>query len=234
MTGANDAWRLESSGDFVTSGRFIQRVRTSEGVDVETYLAATPEMTVQLSGTTILDHGRAEILFDDISSTFSDIIDSNPSYRVLVTPYGATGALYVTDRTVDGFTIIESGAASDGVSVDWLVVAYRRDFAPVVTPSAPLVDPSSVSPTTEPVVDPVSPSDESVHEETTPETPIDDNISSDPAAPIEEESSPAPSEPSDLESDATDPGASTSPEGETSSDVSEVVTGGGEAESVSL
>ena len=224
MTGANDAWRLESSGDFVTSGRFIQRVRTSEGVDVETYLAATPEMTVQLSGTTTLDHGRAEILFDDISPTFSDIIDSNPSYRVLVTPYGATGALYVMDRTVDGFTIAESGASSDGVSVDWLVVAYRRDFAPVVTPSAPLVDPSSVSSAVESETSPLPPSDEGVGDEVTPEAPIGDNISSDPAVSTEEEPVLEPSEPPVFDSVVTDPGVSTSPEEETPAGASESET----------
>ncbi|MFA6018206.1 MAG: hypothetical protein WCT28_00365 [Patescibacteria group bacterium] len=130
LAGSSGSWRLESSGDLVTSGRLIQLVQSVSGENVETYAAASREMTVQLSGTVALDHGRASVRFSDIDPKFVSIIDINPTYRALVTPYGATGSLYVTNRTVDGFDIVESGTASSGVDVDWIVIAYRRDFAP--------------------------------------------------------------------------------------------------------
>lgn len=134
MTSASGAWYLSDTGDFVTSGRLVQLVRGNDGNNVETYPATSRDMTVQLTGTTILERGAATVHFADIDASFTNIIDSNPSYRVLVTPYGATGTLYVTNRTTDGFSIAESGAASNDVSVDWMVIAYRRDYAPVTTP----------------------------------------------------------------------------------------------------
>jgi len=164
MTSASGTWKLENNGDLVTSGRLIELVRSATGTDVETYAATTRQMTVQLSGSIVLDHGHADVKFADIDPSFVSIIDSNPTYRALVTPYGATGALYVTNRTIDGFTITESGAASTGVSVDWLVIASRRDYAPVpaAVPVSPVVAADSIAPSpstdvisaTEPIVDP--------------------------------------------------------------------------------
>ncbi len=139
MTSANGTWKLESDGDLVTSGRLIELVRSATGVDVETYAATTRQMTVQLSGSVVLDHGHANVKFADIDPSFVSVIDTSPTYRALVTPYGATGALYVTNRTIDGFTITESGAASTGVSVDWLVIASRRDYAPIPATVSPIV-----------------------------------------------------------------------------------------------
>lgn len=142
MTSADGTWRLEGDGDIVTSGRLIELVRSAQGTDVETYAAASRQMTVQISGTVDLVNGHADVRFADIDPSFVGIVDVNPTYRALVTPYGATGALYVTNRTVDGFSIAESGAASTGVSVDWLVIATRRDYAPAPSVSSPI--PSSV------------------------------------------------------------------------------------------
>lgn len=156
MTSSSGAWHLSETGDLVTSGRLIQLVRGNDGNNVETYATTSRDMTVQLTGTINLDHGAANVHFADIDSSFTNIIDSNPSYRVLVTPYGATGTLYVTNRTVDGFSIAESGAASNGVSVDWMVIAYRRDYAPVTAPAvAPVVTPG-VDPAVTPASDSVS------------------------------------------------------------------------------
>ena len=134
MTSANGTWKLEANGDFITSGRLIELVKSAAGIDVETYAATSRQMSVQLSGSVMLQNGSAIVKFADIDPSFMSIVDSNPTYRALVTPYGVTGALYVTNRTVDGFTITESGTASSGVSVDWLVIAFRRDHAPA-TPS---------------------------------------------------------------------------------------------------
>lgn len=154
MTSASGAWRLESDGDVITSGRLIELVRSAQGTDVETYAAASRQMTVQISGMVNLVNGRADVRFADIDPSFVGIVDENPTYRALVTPYGATGALYVTNRTVDGFSIAESGTASTGVSVDWLVIATRRDYVPVTENIAPVVPAApAVSPTPSSIID---------------------------------------------------------------------------------
>lgn len=146
MTGANEAWRLEADGDFVTSGRVIELVRSAQGADVETYAATSTQMTVQISGTVNLVNGHADVRFADVDPSFMSVVDSNPTYRAFVTPYGATGALYVTNRTVDGFSIAESGAASADVPVDWLVIATRRDYVVTPAPVAPIVPNVSSNP----------------------------------------------------------------------------------------
>ncbi len=162
LASASGAWRLESSGDFVTSGRLIELIASSSGVNVETYAVTSRHKTVQIAGTVTLEHGRAAVVFDDVDEVFTSITDLNPTYRVLVTPYGATGTLYVTNRTADGFDIVESGHVSGGVDVDWIAIAYRRDYAPdsveppVVVPevsgggesgdASPIIDPTTVSP----------------------------------------------------------------------------------------
>lgn len=139
LVSASGAWRLESNGDFLTSGRFISLIESSTGASVETYATTSRETMVQLSGTVNLVNGRAEVRFADVDPAFSSITDPHPSYRALVTPYGATGSLYVTNRTVDGFDIVESGTASTGIAVDWMVLAYRRDFAPAVQVPADVI-----------------------------------------------------------------------------------------------
>ncbi len=159
MSSASGAWRLDSNGDIVTSGRLIELVESSTGEKIETYAATSREMTVQLSGTIELDRGRAVVRFNEIDPVFTSIIDENPSYRALVTPYGATGSLYVTNRTAEGFEIVESGDATSGVDVDWIVIAYRRDYAPAVRNEA--LDAPSVS---QPVVEVMTDAGEVVSE----------------------------------------------------------------------
>lgn len=164
MTSASGAWRLESGGDLVTSGRLVELVRSTDGTDVKTYPATSTQTTVQLAGAATLMNGHADVKFADVDAAFSGIIDQNPTYRALVTPYGATGTLYVTNRTVNGFTITESGSASNNVQVDWLIIATRRDFA---TGAAPVVVAPVVVVPTEPIV--VAPSESAG---TTPTEPV--------------------------------------------------------------
>lgn len=230
MTSASGAWQLSETGDLVTSGRLVQLVRGNDGTNVETYPTTSREMTVQLAGTATLDRGAAIVRFADIDASFTNIIDSNPSYRVLVTPYGATGTLYVTNRTVDGFSIAESGAASNGVSVDWMVIAYRRDYAPVVTP---VVTPVVVPPVV-PSLDPTGPDASSVSDFITDSDASNADVSGDGATPIEEpvassdsasepdmteEAVPAPDSVSDISSeDAPSSESAVSSDGATTSD----------------
>ena len=233
MAGIDGVWRLENDGDFITSGRLIELVRSVEGTDVETYVAATLQKTVQLSGTVVLNNGRAEVTFADIDATFTSIIDTAPTYRALITPYGATGALFVTDRTVNGFAIVESGAASSGVSVDWFVIATRRDYAEVnaVPVEVPLVSnsvetPSEFStPSDSPVAggevatDEVTPSSDPVSESISDPAPVSDpEPISEPASSDSASSTSAPSDSSSLSHSPINGGEVASNESAPSSD----------------
>ena len=121
-------WRIEEDGDIVTRGRVVELIRSHQGEDVETSPALSRQMTVELSGTATLEDGHAVIAFEQIDPQFNDIIAVLAPYRVLLTPYAATGTLYVSERTPQGFMIREASGATDGVSVDWLVIAVHKDY----------------------------------------------------------------------------------------------------------
>ncbi len=129
LAGIGNNWQLLESGDFLTHGRFISLVKSYSGEDVETYGVVGRENTIELSGTSMLVDGKTKIVFEKIDPEFNDIIANTVPYRVLVTPAGMTGTVYVADRDNNGFTIRDTGNTS-GVAVDWLVIAYHKDFAP--------------------------------------------------------------------------------------------------------
>lgn len=122
-------WEIRENGDIVTNGQLTQVVESLQNTRVSTYATTSTETIVQLSGTSILHHGMARVNFEDIDQNYNDVISPDGTYRVLVTPNGVTGQLYVTDRSNAGF-IIRDASQGEGVSVDWLVLAYRHDLVP--------------------------------------------------------------------------------------------------------
>lgn len=136
LTGIGGNWRMMENGDFVTRGSIVALIRSFNGEEVETYAALGREHTVQLSGTAILRNGMVKVEFEMIDPTFNDVIANEVPYRVFVTPAGMAGTVYVSERSNEGFTVRDS-ANTNGVAVDWLVVAYHKDFAPAtVIPDA--------------------------------------------------------------------------------------------------
>ncbi len=130
LEGASNRWRIAEDGTFSTRGRLVSIIRSHQGQDVETYATTSTETTVQLSGTAELIDGFASVQFDSVDPNFNDIISNTADFRVYLTANTATGSLYAFDRTTDGFKIRESGnLASDGL-VDWMVIAYHKDYEP--------------------------------------------------------------------------------------------------------
>lgn len=141
LSGIGGTWRLEENGDFVTDGRLISVVNSYQNEDVETYAVTSRETTIQLSGTATLQAGSARVNFEEIDPGFNDVIADSVQYRVFLTPSAPTGQLFAMNRTLLGFDINDM-AGSNGVTVDWMAVAYHKDFAPT---SAPIVPASDVS-----------------------------------------------------------------------------------------
>ncbi|MFA6131270.1 MAG: hypothetical protein WC730_03350, partial [Patescibacteria group bacterium] len=129
MSGLAGAWTISENGDFVTDGRYISTINSYQNEPVETYATLSRESTIELSGVVNLQNGFAEVKFEDVDPKFNDIISNTAPYRVFITPEGVSGQLYVGSRTLDGFIISEVGGSST-VAVDWLVIAYHKDFAP--------------------------------------------------------------------------------------------------------
>lgn len=122
-------WEIRENGDIVTNGQLTQVVQSLQHTRVSTYAMTSTETLVQLSGTATMHNGMARVTFENVDPEFNDIISPEESYRVLVTPNGVTGQLYVTDRSNAGF-MIRDADGGEGVSVDWLVLAYRHDLVP--------------------------------------------------------------------------------------------------------
>jgi hypothetical protein len=129
LEGVSGNWSIGESGDFVTKGRVTEQVRSYAGELVNTYAVTSPQTSIELSGTATLQNGQATVAFEDIDPAFNDIISTTAPIKVLVTPAGITGQVYVMNKTADGFVIHDTGL-SNGVEVDWLVIAYHKDFEP--------------------------------------------------------------------------------------------------------
>lgn len=146
LAGIGGNWRMMENGDLVTRGSVVALIRSFAGEDVETYAALGREHTVQLSGTATLRNGMVKVEFEKVDPAFNDIISNEVPYRVFVTPAGMSGGVYVAERSNEGFTVRDA-ANTNGVAIDWLVIAYHKDFAPaMVTPD--VLAPETVSDTT--------------------------------------------------------------------------------------
>ncbi len=126
----NGRWKIEEDGDLATFGRLVHLIDSYQGETVETYATVSPQTTIQLSGSIELVDGSAVVNFEPIEPSFNDIISTSPDYKVLLTADAPTGALYVFNRTVGGFSIQETGGSSNA-TVDWLVIATHKDFVEI-------------------------------------------------------------------------------------------------------
>ncbi len=129
LSGIGSAWSIDDSGAFRTGDRFVQEIETYGGDTIETYAVTSRETTIQLSGTIELEQGRAHIYFDDYDESFADVVSLTAPYRVYLTAHNATGSLYAINRENDGFIIRDTEGTSH-VDVDWLVIAYHKDYEP--------------------------------------------------------------------------------------------------------
>lgn len=133
-------WRIEENGDFITRGRLRQIIKSHQGEDVETTAVLARESTIQLAGTVKMVNGSAIVNFEDIDPQFNDIIATDAPYRVFITANAPTNPIYVTNRTVNGFMIAESNGGLSTAEADFLVIAYHKDFAPVVEEEVQVVE----------------------------------------------------------------------------------------------
>jgi len=129
LVGIGSNWKISEDGQFSTKGQFVHLVKSYQGEDVETYAALSRNVTIQLTGTVELKQGSASIKFEDIDPKFNDIISNTQPYKVFLTADAPTNTLYAVNRSTSGFQIKENGGSSMA-TVDWMVIAYHKDFEP--------------------------------------------------------------------------------------------------------
>ncbi|MCH8049240.1 hypothetical protein IH979_00840, partial [Patescibacteria group bacterium] len=183
LAGISTNWRLDENGNFYTKGRYVHLVKSYQNEEVEVYGVLSRETTIQLSGTAEMKNGLAQIDFEDVDPKFNDVISTTQPYRVFITAFDATGQLYAVNRTVQGFEIRESGGSSS-TNVDWLVIAYHKDYEPIEKEETTSSEPPVEEP---PVEEP--PAEEPPAEELPAEPPVEEPPAEEPAAeepPVEE------------------------------------------------
>ena len=180
LAGLSEVWSIEEDGTIKTQAILKTMIKSYQNDLVETTAVTSREATVTLVGTAEIDDGIATIEFQDIDPSFRGIISNIAPIRVVVTPNGPV-SLYVEDKSNDGFTVRQIGGSDNGISFDWMVSAYRKDFEPeeYLHPDeavdSPIVEEPVVEPPTDaPTEEIVPPAEDTVTDTSTePEAPTD-------------------------------------------------------------
>lgn len=100
-----------------SSGCITQNHRTRR---VVSYAPTEAEPTREDTGIAQLVDGKAYVRLDP---AFVNVIDTNRSYAVLITPEGDSRGLYVTSKSKDGFEVREDMGGTSTIAFDYRIVA---------------------------------------------------------------------------------------------------------------
>jgi 6-phosphogluconolactonase (cycloisomerase 2 family) len=129
LVGISDRWSVEEDGTFKTEGSYKVVVESYQGEDVEADSLLTRGQRVFLSGVTKLDNGTATVDFEQEDDKFNDITSTQAPVSVVLTPDGPA-QVYITEKDNDGFTIEQMDGSDSGITVNWMVTAYRKGHEP--------------------------------------------------------------------------------------------------------
>lgn len=137
----NEVMDLDNKGDLVLKGKLTQHgnphavLHTQSGKDVVLYSPIQAVATVEDMGEGRLTLGQAYVTLDP---HFVDAIDHTRDYLVFITPQGDTPGLYVTEKSLTGFTVREHDGRSD-VAFDYRIVAQPFEpQGPRLAPAMPM------------------------------------------------------------------------------------------------
>jgi hypothetical protein len=87
------------------------------------YCVESPDSWLEDFGEAALDCGRADVTVDPHFAAVADM----EKYHVFLTEYENHNALYVTNRTTNGFSVQTKDASANG-TFSWRIVARRKDI----------------------------------------------------------------------------------------------------------
>lgn len=124
QTRITDAGNIYAAGHIFTSGSCNSGciVNDKQVRRVAEYTPAEAEPTVEDNGEADLVNGRSDVALDP---KFANVIERNADYLVTVTPEGDCRGLYVTNRTMNGFTVRELQGGHANVGFAYRIVARR-------------------------------------------------------------------------------------------------------------
>jgi hypothetical protein len=101
-------------------------INDAKGVPRIMFAPEAPEIVFQDYGIGKLINGQARIQIDPLLKE-SLFVDDNHPLKVFVTLEGDCNGVFVTDKSVDGFTVKELNNGRSNVSFSWQIVANRAD-----------------------------------------------------------------------------------------------------------
>jgi len=201
VAGLSDRWSLEEDGTVKTTAAFKTVIESYQGELVETIAVTSPDVQITLVGTATLENGEAVIRFEDASPSFNDVTSTVAPIRVVVTPNGPV-SLYVYEKNNDGFGVLQMNGSDSGITFDWMVSAYRKDYEPAEAIEGSVAEETVVP---EPVLSSEASAQEAeADEEITADEPVTEPIVED-TVPVDESIPPADSTESNLSEPIPDP-----------------------------
>lgn len=91
-----------------------------------------PEIVLQDFGVGRLVNGKAHITLDPIFSK-NIVVNSEHPLRVFIQLEGECNGVYVTNKTKNGFDVIELHEGKSNVEFTWFVIANRADYINPIT-----------------------------------------------------------------------------------------------------
>lgn len=116
IVGLDNKWKIDEDGQFVVT------VATQEG-DASLYALQSKQTEYVFSGEGQLQDGEATITFDRLTQ---ELIDPDEPMKVSVTLTDSANGIYVSDKTISGFTVRELANGSSNATFDWVVIATRK------------------------------------------------------------------------------------------------------------
>jgi hypothetical protein len=89
------------------------------------YCVESTELWFEDFGYGTLAGGSVTIQLDDI---FTQTVNTKLPYHIFITPYGESKPLYVTNKTANSFTVVESGSGNSSIEFSYRIVAKRLGY----------------------------------------------------------------------------------------------------------
>jgi hypothetical protein len=95
--------------------------RSATGSRMKTYIAKQSTSTIEDFGEAALVNGQASVALE---ANYASSIARDHSYLVFITPEGDSNGLYVTAKTLTGFTVRESKSGHSSLAFQYRIVAH--------------------------------------------------------------------------------------------------------------
>lgn len=122
----NNAATTGTNFKVIGNGTNSTIIKDAEGTPRIMFSPEAPEILFQDYGEGSLVNGEAKIELDPVLK-HSLYVDEEHPLRVFITLHGDCNGTYVTDRSINGFTVKELAGGKSNISFTWQIVANRAD-----------------------------------------------------------------------------------------------------------